>query len=241
MKYMGSKNRLAKDLAPIIQKYIDNGCRGYLEPFCGGANMIDKIDCNVKVACDNNKYLIALLKYIIDNSADLPKEITCEQYKDVMNNKDKYEDWYVGFVGFCCSFGAKFFGGYARGKANNGEPRNYAMESYKNLNKQAPNLKNIVFKCCDFRKIKGVKGFVIYCDPPYRNTTEYATGDFPYDEFYSWCKEMAKDNVVLISEYSMPDDFECIWSKETKVSIDSNRKSNDDNNNRTEKLFIYKK
>jgi hypothetical protein len=32
--------------------------------------------------------------------------------------------------------------------------------------------------------------------------------------------------------------FECVWSKETKVIINSNKKSNDDNNNRTEKLFI---
>ena len=52
---------------------------------------------------------------------------------------------------------------------------------------------------------------------------------------------MAKDNVVLVSEYSMPDDFECIWEKKTKVLIDSNRKANDNNNNRVEKLFIYKK
>ena len=241
MKYVGSKNRIAKELAPIIQSYVDKGCKGCLEPFCGGANMIDKINCNVKVACDNNRYLIALLKYIINNAADLPKEVTYEQYKNVMDNKDKYADWYVGFVGFLCSFGSKFFGGYARGKNNNGEPRNYALESYRNLNKQAPDLKNIIFKCCDFRQIKGVKDFVIYADPPYRDTTKYSIGEFPYDEFYDWCKEMSRDNVVLISEYNMPDDFECIWSKETKVLIDSNRKSNDDKNNRVEKLFVYKK
>ena len=42
----------------------------------------------------------------------------------------------------------------------------------------------------------------------------------------------------LLSEI---DDFECIWSKETKVLIDSNRKYNDNNNNRIEKLFICKK
>ena len=46
MKYVGSKNRLAKDLAPIIQSYIDdNNIIHYWEPFCGGANMIDKIKC----------------------------------------------------------------------------------------------------------------------------------------------------------------------------------------------------
>lgn len=37
MVYQGSKNRLAKDLVPIIQSYVDNpNCVGYLEPFVGG-------------------------------------------------------------------------------------------------------------------------------------------------------------------------------------------------------------
>lgn len=52
---------------------------------------------------------------------------------------------------------------------------------------------------------------------------------------------MSKDNVVLVSEYNMPDDFTCIWQKETKVNFDSNRKSNDEKNKRVEKLYIYKK
>ena len=38
----------------------------------------------------------------------------------------------------------------------------------------------------------------------------------------------------------MPDDFVCIWSKKVKVNIDSNRKENDNKNNRIEKLFMYK-
>ena len=46
MKYVGSKNRLAKELAPIIQSYITDDTKGYLEPFVGGANIIDKIKPN---------------------------------------------------------------------------------------------------------------------------------------------------------------------------------------------------
>ena len=51
---------------------------------------------------------------------------------------------------------------------------------------------------------------------------------------------MSKYNIVLISEYNMPPDFECIWSKETIVNFDSNRMNNGKDNNRTEKLFICK-
>lgn len=37
MKYVGSKNKLAKELVPIVQSYINNDTKGYLEPFVGGA------------------------------------------------------------------------------------------------------------------------------------------------------------------------------------------------------------
>ena len=44
MKYVGSKNRLAKYIAPILQKTIDeHGTTTYYEPFADGANIIDKI------------------------------------------------------------------------------------------------------------------------------------------------------------------------------------------------------
>lgn len=46
MVYQGSKNRLTKYIVPIIQKKIDeNNISTYIEPFVGGANVIDKINC----------------------------------------------------------------------------------------------------------------------------------------------------------------------------------------------------
>ena len=65
MKYMGSKARIAKDICPIIQSFIDkSGAYIYVEGFVGGANVIDKITCDTRVGIDKNKYLIALLKYV---------------------------------------------------------------------------------------------------------------------------------------------------------------------------------
>lgn len=63
--YQGSKNRIAKYIVPIIQKYIDdNNIETYIEPFVGGANIIDKIQCKNKIGADINDELIALLKYV---------------------------------------------------------------------------------------------------------------------------------------------------------------------------------
>lgn len=239
MWYMGSKNRLSKHLVPIIQSYVNKDVKGYIEPFVGGGNIIDKIQCNNKIGCDIHEELIELLKYVANLNNSIPDMISEEEYNNVKNNKENYPKWYVGLVGFCSTFGAKYFGGYARSKKDkfDGEKSYLAL---KNLNKQRDNLINIKFECCDFRDIKDISDYVIYCDPPYRNTTKYKTETFPYEEFYDWCREMSKNNIVLISEYWMPNDFECIWEKESKVNFDSNRKANDDKNKRIEKLFICK-
>ena len=242
MWYVGSKNRLSKELVPIIQNYINKDTKMYIEPFVGGANMIDKIQCDKRIGCDIHKQLIELLKYVRDYSELIPEVILEETYKEVKDNKNKYEDWYVGLVGFCATFGAKYFGGYARSKTDkfNGEKSEIAI---KNLKKQAPNLKGIDFYNCSFLDLPKdkINNCVIYCDPPYRDTTKYKTEEFPYEEFYQWCRDMSKNNTVLISEYNMPDDFTCIWEKETKVNFDSNRTSGEDKNKRIEKLYIYSK
>lgn len=238
MKYIGSKNRLSKHIAPIIQSYIDNmgeQCNGYFEPFVGGANMIDKIKCVHKYGSDIHPYLIALLRHVQNNVDDLPNTITKDEYNAVRTNMGDYPDWYVGLVGFC-TFGAKWFGGYPRGfKADGVTPRDITNEAIRNLKKQAPNLKGIEFSYRNFLDCStDIKNFVVYCDPPYRDTTKYATSDFPYDKFYQWCKDMAKHNIVLISEYDMPDDgFECIWQGRLKCTLDKNSRAD-----KTEKLFI---
>ena len=239
MWYMGSKNRLSKHLVPIIQSYVNKDVKGYIEPFVGGGNIIDKIQCNNKIGCDIHEELIELLKYVANLNNSIPDMISEEEYNNVKNNKENYPKWYVDLDGFCSTFGAKYFGGYARSKKDkfDGEKSYLAL---KNLNKQRDNLINIKFECCDFRDIKDISDYVIYCDPPYRNTTKYKTETFPYEEFYDWCREMSKNNIVLISEYLMPNDFECIWEKESKVNFDSNRNANDDKNKRIEKLFIIK-
>ena len=50
MKYMGSKNRHAKEILPFVLMDRKEG-QYYVEPFCGGCNIIDKVD-NPRIAND---------------------------------------------------------------------------------------------------------------------------------------------------------------------------------------------
>ena len=117
IKYVGSKSRIAKHIVPIIQSYIDStSAVFYLEPFIGGANVIDKIFCDRKIGYDINHYLIELFKHR-DQITSLPDEITQEEYtavrKSYQMQDGKYPDWYIGAVGFLASYNGKFFGGRA--------------------------------------------------------------------------------------------------------------------------------
>lgn len=76
MVYMGSKQKLAKHIVPILQKYIaDYDIKQYIEPFVGGANVIDKIACPTKTGSDINKYLIALLNSVKKRCAIIEKRV----------------------------------------------------------------------------------------------------------------------------------------------------------------------
>lgn len=68
MVYQGSKNRLAKFLVPIIQKYIDdNNIKTYIEPMCGGANLIDKIKCDKRIGADMIEEFLEYLQHKNEN------------------------------------------------------------------------------------------------------------------------------------------------------------------------------
>ena len=198
MKYMGSKNRISKYIAPILQKEIDDhNIRIYCEPFAGGMNMIDKIECENRIANDVHPQLIAMWKALQDGWIP-PSHITEEEYYYVKNNQTTLPAYYVGYVGFCATFGARYFQGYARGFKNDGiTPRDHSNESFRNIMRQVDNIKNVSFICGDYKTIN-LENAVIYCDPPYQNAKKYEVGSFDYDEFWGWCRLQNERNIFNI-------------------------------------------
>lgn len=243
MKYMGSKARLSKNLAPIIQSYIDkNNVEFYIEPFVGGANMIDKIKCENRIGYDKSKELIALLNHAkesTDYPEDIPKNIYDSVRTSFNKNDNTYSDTYRGIVGYLASCKGRFFdGGYSGTRiGKDGKVRNYYDEAKRNLLKQSPDLKDITFIHVNtYSDIDVPSGCVVYCDPPYKNTKQYGTSkNFNHDEFWQWVRELSNKCIVLVSELQAPNDFKCIWQQDLKIAM-----NNDTSKVNTEKLFIHK-
>ena len=234
MKYMGSKRRIAKHILPIILKNRKEN-QVFYDLFVGGGNILDKV-CGRRVANDNNKYLIALFNYMKQDDFDLPF-IGEDKYKEIQKNKDDFPDWLVGYVGFQLSFGAKFFGGYRRDKKG---VRNYENEAQQNLKAQQNLIRDVDFYCGSYDEVPLIPNSIIYCDIPYKNTTQYNTSKgFDYEKFYNWCIEKSNEgHSVFISEYFMPEDrFDCIWQKEITNGLTVDGKQNKG----IEKLFIPKR
>lgn len=236
MKYMGSKARIAKDISPIINRIIKNkGIDIYIEPFVGGANMIQHINCPIRIGYDNNRYLIAFLKSIQSGWNPLENvRMTKELYQAIKDKPENFPDDLVALAGFCASYNAKWFGGYAGTvKTKINTYRNYYEESVRNVLKQAERIRNVAFDCADYREIC-ISNTLIYCDPPYQGTTGYKD-DFDHEAYWEWVRKMSKKNTVICSEYAAPPDFECIWQKQLTTTLDKNSRSK-----AVEKLFVYK-
>jgi DNA adenine methylase len=232
MKYMGSKNRIVKHILPLIL-HNRKPDQWYVEPFVGGANMIDKIT-GPRIGGELNKYVYALLVKM-QEGWEPPQLISEETWYDVKNNKDKYPDHFVAYCGICLSFGSVWFCTYARDAKGN---RNYAVEAYRNLLKQTSKLNGVIFKNCDYKKLAIPYQSIIYCDPPYKGTDKYRGFEqIDHDEFWEGVRRKVNygSHKVFISEFTAPNDFVEIWSMKISTAIAEKALGK----NITEKLFVH--
>ncbi len=119
------------------------------------------------------------------------------------------------FAGFGCSFGGKWFGGYARSNV----ARNYASNARNGLLKQAAAFGNVEFRTASYDSLPVMPGAVYYCDPPYASTTGYACGGFDHAKFWAVMRVHREAGAqVYVSEYAAPADWTCVWEKQKQIS-----------------------
>lgn len=240
MNYMGSKRKIA----PYIAGYINNiamleGIENYYEPFVGGANMITAVNIKNRYGSDLNKYMIALFHKMQSNETLEFVDVDHDKYLDIKNNKDKYDDWFVGYSSIVHTFmvsGA--FNSYEKNEKQK-------IWNHNGIVKDIPKIKDINFQHCSYEQLEIKDKSIVYCDAPYINTKGYITGTFDFNKYYDWLTEVAKNNLVFISEYTMPDDrFICIdtFKIENQLSRQNNKKNRllNKTTKLTENLYIVK-
>lgn len=210
----------------------------------GGANVIDKISCNERIASDNNSYLIELM-WNRDRVTGLPEIVTKDLYDECraackVSDFSKYPKWYIAALGFFASYSGKFYDGGFNGTSflAGRYKRNYYDEARRNFLSQLNRLNKISFLCGDYEELHSDKsGCLIYCDIPYKGTTQYSTSiGFDYERFWNWAEKMSENNIVLVSEYNAPDGWKSIWQMNLPKTL-----NHGNNVNGVEKLFILDK
>ena len=95
------------------------------------------------------------------------------------------------------------------------------------------------FTTFDYKHFSNVTNAIIYLDPPYESTGKYYhENEMNYKEFYDWAVKMSKNNIVLISSYTVSDNrFEKVYNFEKARST----KQGNIGSSKNEKLFMVKK
>ena len=224
MKYMGGKNRIAKEILPIILKDRTQG-QYYVELMAGGCNVIDKVTGN-RIASDKSEYLMEMWYELTEGKTfieEIPKDLY-DRARTEFNNKTNNEFTLaeIGWIGFMASYNGRFFDG---GYNGNYKKRDYTKESIDNIKKQIDSMKGVEFSSGNYNEIIIPNNSILYCDIPYEGTKQYATSkDFNHLEFWEWCRTKAKQgHKVFVSEYKAPEDFKCVWSGNIKSYMKAGR------------------
>ena len=239
--YHGGKQRIGREIAnviydvsTIIEKESNFKIKGYCEPFCGMLGVYQHIpelfsDHRPKLqykAGDTNKSVIKMWKEVQKGWVPPTKSISKSRYDTIKNGSDSA---LKAFIGCSHSFRGVFCGSYFPQNESKIKHSSDKIRSQKNA------ISNIRFSDGEYTQYSNLKGFIIYCDPPYEGTMSYGDNIFDHKKFWNIMRKWSKQNIVFISEYRAPKDFVCIGSSK-KYSTISGKGSRDE---RIEKLFVH--
>ena len=245
--YGGGKAKLGNEIYNVIRDTEDEeNWKGntYFEPFCGMCgvgihfmkeDMLEKVSVRRKVKfCDANEDLI-LMWQKLKKGWKLPAKC-CSRKKYEELKVSKKHSALRGFMGIACAYSGIFFSGYRPSSDKQdfyGNTRKGLIDMGKDISNYGSKVQFL--KARDYRQFKP-KGNTIYVDPPYKdnNIQSKHFDNFDHDAFWDVMRMWSKDNLVFISEYQAPKDFEEIWRKDFGSVYSKKIKKN------TEKLFMYK-
>lgn len=219
MRYVGGKAKIARRIESVIGSDLS---RPYYEPFVGGGSVFQLLAPRhaEAYASDLHEDLVAMWNGLLFDGWEPPTDISEARYRELKSSPPSPDR---GFAGFGCSFGGKWFGGYARSGA-----RNYASNMRNGLLKFRTAMYGARvnrFAHRDYREWDIPPGAVVYLDPPYRGTQGYVTGAFDHDAMWQHADALHERGCrVFVSEYQAPDDWKCVLEVAKPVELGGGRR-----------------
>jgi len=224
---MGSKAKHANDILKIVLAARKPG-QYYVEPFVGGANVMSHVPTveaehgyatGPRLGCDINRYMVALHTALAAGWQP-PRDLKPQEYRLIKARPDDFPPELVAFVATGVTFGSMWFGEYVK----DGPGENRCRQSADSCLRDAPGLTGAEFRHWEFNSddmsafLKAHKPALVYCDPPYVNTTSYAgakktikVGDslgantWKASKFWKWADALVDEgHSVFVSEYTGP-------------------------------------
>jgi site-specific DNA-adenine methylase len=243
MSYQGGKQRLGKkihDSIIDIENQLTDVKLPYFEPFVGMGGVMRHFaqDNNRELyACDKNTDII-LMWQAMQEGWKPPSACSKEQYNQLkQSNKPSAER---GFVGSICSFGGNFFHAYRRSRIySDYDDTNRGSLKVQQLAKE---MKKVHFLSAQSYTEFDPQNMLIYCDPPYSKnklSNKYFQ-NFDHQEFWTLMRNWSKNNIVIVSELSAPNDFIPIWKQPYEIYFNTSDHTDDSIKKKyVEQLFIF--
>ncbi len=235
--YHGGNQKIGKQIAStihmvstIMEEETEYEIKGYCEPFCGMLGVYRHIpglfegwDRMLYIAGDANASVIKMWKKTKEGW--IPPT-TCTRTKFDTLRKSTISSAEKGFLGHACCFGGQYFNTFSTDKV-----LDLPVQS-KRVQDISQQVQLVKFSSGSYDQFSSLRGYVIYCDPPYSGTTtryfdeEGRKRSFDYKLFEKWCQDMALYNIVFVSEYNTLDiPAVKVWTKKGKASIYKGRKA----------------
>lgn len=196
MRYLGGKHLHGNKIMTVMLKHRPGTTR-FIDLFCGGLSMTAYSPHTVRVANDVNPALITLYRKWQYGWRPSVGTVTKDEWVRIKEINDP-DDPMTALVGFGCSWGGKWGSGFAKNDrrwAGPGDAFGTACRSIDRKMSGPP----IDFRCGSYTDVELRPGDLVYCDPPYRGTTEYkGVAPFDFDVFLDWCENQGG---VFVSEY----------------------------------------
>ena len=236
MVYLGGKFYQSDAYVKILKKVAkETGATVYVEPFVGGFNI------PTRLAMKGSPFLEHRLSDMMRDTIRLHEAVAFEGYWPTPVDEATYrrlrderpDTLEAHAAGLLQAYSGKRWDSFVPFESEAGKWRDgvvpYFVSKVNSLFRDARalrDLQGITLNVCPYDEVVIPDGAIVYCDPPYANTTAYNTGEqFDHIAFWLWANELAKRCTVLVSEFTVPYDWVVVYEKGKQNSVAANKKA----------------